>query len=184
MLNQNPDKPLNGTERYPMNHDWTMFLTICPNIFQIKPLRHLEIQLNRSTLPGSANRIYQMEVNLRSIESAVPLIDYIVQSQLAKSSTKPLGCHLPILVTAHTVFRTGRQLHMILETKQFIDGINQSGHSHNLFLNLFRHHKDVRVILSKTTHSHKAMQLSRFFMTMYQTQLTCPQRQIAIRTWF
>ena len=58
-------------EYYTMNHDRAMFLAICSVILQLKTLRKLEVKLNGTALPGSANGIYQMEVDLRSIECAI-----------------------------------------------------------------------------------------------------------------
>ena len=40
-------------------------------------MRKLHIELNGSTLPDSVERIFDLEVELRTIESAITLIDFI-----------------------------------------------------------------------------------------------------------
>ena len=82
MLDQNADKPLNGTEYHPVNHDGTVLLAVGSVVFQFKPLRQLEVQLNGSALPGTANSVYQMEVDLGAVEGAVSFVDHIVQTQV------------------------------------------------------------------------------------------------------
>ena len=181
MLDQDSDKPLNGTKCYTMNHNRTVLFSVCSDIFQLKPLGHLKIQLDGSALPGPSDGIYQMEINFRPIKRTVPLIHHIVQTQLRQSRAQTFCGHLPILVTSHTVLRTGRQLHMILEAKQRVHRINQLCHSHNLILDLLRSHKDMSIILGKAAHPHQAMKLTGFLMAVNQSQLSHSQGQIPIR---
>src|SRR5699024_8493396 len=106
MLDQDTDETLDGTERHAMDHDRTMFLSVCSCVLQLKPQRKLEIQLDGSALPGSSDGVLQMEVDLRSVECSVTFVYYILQSQFIQSRAKRLCCNLPVLVASHAVFRT------------------------------------------------------------------------------
>ena len=87
MLDQDADKSLDGTKGNPVDHDRTMFLSVCSCVLQVKPLRHLHIQLDRSALPGSSDGVFQMEVDLRAVESAVTFIDHIVQPKIVQRAS-------------------------------------------------------------------------------------------------
>src|SRR5699024_6205591 len=87
MLDQDTDKSFDGTEYYTVNHDRSVFLSVCSCIFQIKAERKLEVKLDGTALPGSSDGIFQMEVDLRSVESSVSLIYNIRKAQVIQSSS-------------------------------------------------------------------------------------------------
>ena len=67
-------------------------------------IRHLEVQLDGAALPGTAERILQMEVDLGAVEGAVALVDLVVHSKLARGqSRRPCSARCPVLVRAHGV---------------------------------------------------------------------------------
>ena len=78
MLDQDSDEPLNGAEAYPVNHNGTLLGAVLRHILSLKTLGKLEIQLNGSALPGPANGISQMEIDLRPVERAVALVDDVL----------------------------------------------------------------------------------------------------------
>ena len=157
-----------------------MFLSVCSGIFQIKTLRHLHIQLNRTALPCSSDGVFQMEVNLRTIECAVAFIDNIVKSQIFKRASKTICCDFPIFIASHGIFRTGGKFYMIFKSKEIINFINQSGYTFNLLANLILCHKDMGIILCKAAHTHQTMKLTGFFMAVYKSQFTDTERQVFI----
>jgi hypothetical protein len=44
-------------------------------VLEVEPLRELEIELDGRTLEGSAQRVFDVNIDLRAIECAVPWID-------------------------------------------------------------------------------------------------------------
>ena len=71
---------------------------------------------------------------------------------------------------------------MILESEQLIYFINQRYNTFDLITDLFRHHKDVRIILCEAAYTHQSVKLTGFFMTVYQSKFTDTERKIFIRT--
>ena len=171
MLNQNTDETLNGAEAYTVNHDRTLLGAVLSRIFQVKPLRHLEIQLDGAALPCSAQGIPQVEINLRSVERAVAFIDNIIKAHVLQRLLKAVCSHLPILVRTHGILRPGGQLHKILKAKLCIHFINQLCYALNLVLNLVIPHEDMSIILGKTAHAHQTVKLAALLMTVNQPQL-------------
>ncbi|MNI94581.1 hypothetical protein D3C73_1527040 [compost metagenome] len=61
-----------------------MFQPVFADVSQVKLLRHLEIQLNRSALPAPAKRIQNVKIDLRPVKSAVPLIHPVIDSPVVQ----------------------------------------------------------------------------------------------------
>ena len=61
MLDQDSDEPLNGAESYPVDHNGTVLLPVRSGVLQPEPQGQLEVQLNGAALPGTSQRILQME---------------------------------------------------------------------------------------------------------------------------
>ena len=78
MLNQNTDEALDGAEAHAMQHDGALLGAVGVHVLQVKVERHLEVELDGTALPGTAERILQVEVDLGAVEGAVALVDLVV----------------------------------------------------------------------------------------------------------
>ena len=70
MLDQHPDEALQRAQHRAVNHHRTLAPALRIDILQIKPLRLVEIDLNRSQLPLATERIRNEHVDLGTIESS------------------------------------------------------------------------------------------------------------------
>ena len=80
MLGEDADEPLDGAEHHGMDHNGAMLFPIGAHIGDIEAFRHLEIQLDGAALPGTADGVLQVEVDLGAVEGAVSLVDGIGQA--------------------------------------------------------------------------------------------------------
>lgn len=78
VLNQNTDEALDGAKAHAMQHDGALLGAVGIHVLQIKVERHLEVELDGTALPGTAERILQVEVDLGTVEGAVALVDLVV----------------------------------------------------------------------------------------------------------
>ena len=58
-------------ENNAVDHNRTVLLAVCAGVLKLETLRQLHIQLDGATLPGTADGVCQMEVQLRTVERAV-----------------------------------------------------------------------------------------------------------------
>ncbi|MMZ63813.1 hypothetical protein D3C73_1508600 [compost metagenome] len=58
--------------------------------------------------------------------------------------------------------------------------INQSDDPANLFLNLLRQNKQMRIVLTKSTHPHHPVKRTGKFMPMYLTKFRQPDWQFSV----
>ena len=107
MLYQNTDKPLYRAEYDAVNHYRSVLLAVFADVFRFESLRKLEVELNSSALPRSADRIGKVKIDLRTVKRAVALVDYVFEMQFVQSLFKRVGRLFPVFVAAHAVFRSG-----------------------------------------------------------------------------
>ena len=160
MLDQDTDKSFDRSEDYTVDHDRTVFLTICSCVFKVKSERKLEIKLDGSTLPCSSYRVFQMEVDLRSVERSISFIYYIWKSQIVQCAAKGFCSHIPVFIASHAVFRSCRKFYMVFKSKQAVNFIDQFYNAFDLITYLLWCHEDMCIILRKASYTHQSMKLS------------------------
>ena len=105
MLYKNADKSLYRAENNAVNHNGAVLFAVGTRVFKIKSLGKLEVKLNSTALPGSAEGILNMEVKLRTIESAVSRIQFIFLADGSNCIRKRIFCLFPIFARSDVVFR-------------------------------------------------------------------------------
>src|SRR5262249_62243964 len=75
LLDQDGDEALHRSQQRPMDHDRPLPAAVGRDVLQLEPFRKLEIQLERRALPLAAQRILDLEIDLRPVERAAALID-------------------------------------------------------------------------------------------------------------
>ena len=124
-----------------------------------------------------------MEVNLRTVESAVALVDNVLNTHRLKCVTKALLSALPILIRTHRILWARRKLNAVWEAKLCIVSGNEVRCIRDLLSNLIRADKEVCVVLSKLTNTEQTVQSALHLITVIKTSLSQLHRKIPIRTW-
>ena len=68
MFDENTEKTFDRTHERAMNHDRLMVLPVLSRIGQLEPLRVIEVDLDRRTLPRSAEDVLDLDVDFGAIE--------------------------------------------------------------------------------------------------------------------
>ena len=95
VLGEDADEALDRAEAHTVDHDRAMLLTVRADILEVKALGHLHIELDRAALPGTAEAVLQVEVDLRTVERAVALVDDIGLAELVERGDET------VVATAH-----------------------------------------------------------------------------------
>ena len=180
VLNQNADEALDGAKTYAVQHDGALLGAVGVHVLQVKVERHLEVELHGTALPGTAERVLQMEVNLGAVEGAVTLVDLVVHAQLLQSGAQALLGARPVLVGTHRVLGAGRKLNVILKAKLLVHGVDEVDHAHDLVGQLIGTHKQVGVVLVKAAHAEQAVQGAAQLVAVHQANLAGANGQLAI----
>ena len=107
LLDQNPHEPLHRAQDGPVDHHGRLFRVILCNVGQLEPLRHGEIELERAELPGTFQAILDMEVDLRSVERPIALVDLERDLLMLQSRLEGVGASPPDFIRADVILRLG-----------------------------------------------------------------------------
>ena len=140
----------------------------------------MHIQLDRAALPGAAEAVFQMEVDLRAIERTVALVDDIGLAKLVERGDEAVCRNLPLLVRANVILRHGGQLHVVLEAEERVHVVDELGHALDLVLDLIGRHEDVRIVLREAADAEQAVQGAGQFMAVHDAEFADTQRQVAV----
>ena len=163
-----------------MDHHRPVLFPVGAGIGQVEALGQVHVQLNGAALPGTANAVLQVEVDLGAVEGAVALVDHVVHAQLVQSALEAVGGLGPHLVGADGVFRPGGQLHVIFKAKYAVYLVDQVVHALDLVLDLLGGHEDVGVVLGEAAHPHEPVEGAGQLVAVYQAQLAAAAGQVPV----
>ena len=182
MLGQDADKALDRTKDHAVDHDGPVLLTVLAHVLQFKTLRQLEIELDGRALPGTAEAVHQMEVDLRAVESAVAFVDTEGKLQRVQCVTKAVLRGRPFLIRAHGILGPGGKLHAVGEAKELVHAVDDLDDIPDFVLDLVLGDVGMGIILGKAAHPHKAVQLAGLFVPVHDAGLREPERQVSVGT--
>ena len=71
---------------------------------------HVEIELDRGALPQPSQRVLDLDVDLRAVESAAAFVHLVSETDLVSSDLEGLRCLFPHGIIAHGLFRPRRDI--------------------------------------------------------------------------
>ena len=166
--------------RAPVDHHRAVLLAVLAHVFQFKPLRHLEVQLNGAALPGPAQGVGQVEVQLGPVEGAVAGVEDKVLAHLLDGGLEGLLGKLPHLLLAHVVLGHGGQLDLVGQAEGGVDLVKEPHHALDLLLHLVGGHEDVGVVLGEAAHPEQAVEGAGHLVPVDQTQLGHAEGQVPV----
>ena len=97
-----------------MNHDGGLLGVVAVGIDQLKPLGHREVKLNGAELPGAADGVLDVEVDLGTVERAVAFVDLVFHALVLQGAGQCVGGRFPNFIGADVIFGLGGQLDMVV----------------------------------------------------------------------
>ena len=85
MLDQHGHEAFVRAVNRTVNHDRPMGVAVLADVLELEPLGLLKIQLRRVELPGSPERVLDVDVDLRTVERALAVLDLVRQFVLLES---------------------------------------------------------------------------------------------------
>ena len=146
-------------------------------------MRELEVQLNGSALPLSSERVLNLEIDFRSVESTVSLVDFesalavLVGENLLERRLRAV----PDFNITHEVIRTRRELRAIAHTEGGINFVCDADDIRNLCLNLIFRDKGVVIVLTELLHTEQTVHLTGLLLAVKHVVLRIANRELFIR---
>jgi len=164
-----------------MDHVRPMLPTVRAHEGHVEALRQVEIELDGGELPRALQRVLNLKVDLRPIESALARLHLVGQTLPLHGLAQGLRSALPVRGVPDELLRPGGEVSSELgEPKgpQNVQGKAQD--VFDLFLHLIRSTDDVRVVLGKPTHPKEPVQNARALETVNGAKLAIPNGKLPI----
>ena len=146
-------------------------------------MRKLEVQLNGSALPLSAECVLNLQVNLRTVESAVALVDFkaaftvLVGENLLESRLRAV----PDFDVTHKVVRTCGKFCAVSHTESRINLIRNRNDVRNLRFNLIFRNEGVVIVLTEFLDAEQTVHLAGLLFAVKHVILRITNRELFIR---
>ena len=157
-----------------------MLVAVGADVLEVEPLGHLEVQLDRPALPGPSEGVLQVEVDLRSVEGSVALVDRVLQPELLQGVPEAVGGLLPVLVGSHGVLGAGGELDVVLEAELAVDLVDQTDDALDLLLDLVGGHVEVRIVLGEAPDPEQAVEGTGLLVPVHQSELAVPDGEVPV----
>ncbi len=181
VLDQYAQEPLDGAEQCPVQQHGTLLGAVLLGIFRVQPFGQDEVQLQGAALPGAADGVAQVELQLGAIEGAFAREQFDLHAGGARGAFQLGLGHVPHLVRAGPQVRPQRQLDRVqVHVQVGIDRVEQLDELGRLFLDLFLAAEDVGVVLGEGAQAHDAVQGARRLIAVAGAELGHAQGQVAI----
>ncbi len=129
---------------------------------------------------ASLERVYQLDVDLRPVESSIPFINGPLLAKGVKGALETGLCLLPDIEISEVLLRASRQLEGVLESKQPVDVIQEPQTPEHLLLDLRLHAEDVSIVLLETTDTGETGEGPADLIAMEDTEISKADRQVTI----
>src|SRR5712692_10079350 len=187
MLDQHAEESFDRSEQRPMHHHGPMGLVVFADVLQFESFRQIEIPLHRSELPQTPNRIFDLEIDLRTIERRFAFHALVINAARIQTRGQRAFGLRPIFFLAQIeltgVASLDRQLEFdLFKSERLQNLVSEVNTVINLSPNLFRRAKQVRIVNGEAAHAHQAVQRARKLSAIDRAHLGVALRQIAIRS--
>ncbi len=158
MLQQDPDEPLVGPHQRPVDHHRPMLGVVGAGVDQAKALRHVEVHLDGTELPGAAERIGHVHVDLGTVERAVALVEVVLQPLVLQPLTSAASLLSHSSSDADPLLGPRRKLQSDIEPEDPVSGHGEVHARPDLLLELVLGTEDVGVVLSEMPDPEQAVE--------------------------
>src|SRR5690606_6570602 len=106
MLRKNAYKPLHRSEQRAVNHDHLVRLRVGTDVIDMKPGGKIEVELKGAELPGSPQRIDQLNIDLRTVKGRLTFCAFQFPPSLTQHLNENLLSTFPVIGTSGVILRS------------------------------------------------------------------------------
>src|SRR5690606_25052980 len=150
LFNQHANEALKGAQNGPVHHDRRTTLVGSIDLFSPQTYRHGKVHLNGTTLPVTANGIFQGIFNFRAIKSAFSGRNFKFATRTTQAFHESFFSLVPDGIIPNTLFRAGSHfIQDIGKAKVTINFLQQGRKVGAFILQLVFSTENVTIVLGK-----------------------------------
>ena len=185
VLNQHAEEALHRAEQCAVDHQRAVARAVGCHVFEFEPLRQVEVELHGRELPGAANGINQLDINLGPVENRLAF--HAFEGNVHPSERvhqRALGL-FPVFdlagVVRGPVGVAHGKLHFVVLKAEGLEQRQRKIHAgFNLGFDLVGGAENVGVVLRKAAHAQQPVQHARALPAIDGAELGQPDGQLAV----
>src|SRR5262249_6073636 len=143
--------------------------------------REVKVHLDGGALPCPAEDIFDLDVNLGTVENAFPGVCLERKVPIFQSRLQSRGRPLPVFERSDIFFGPGGKINLVIpEPESLKDEESEVDHFSDFFLQLIRPAEKVRVVLRKSPDAQEAVKDARTFVTVNRTQFSPAEGEVPV----
>ena len=179
VFDKDAEEAFDGTHGCAVQHNGDVLLVVLTDIFCTEALGQVEVHLDGTALPITAEGVLQGEFKLRAVEGAFARVQDVVEACKLGGFFESGFSLVPKFVGAYAAFRTGGELHNDgVETEVVVDFLDESAEVSHFGSDLFFSTEDVSVILNEAADTHQTVHGTGRFVTVALTEFSKTHREI------
>src|SRR5216683_3035017 len=185
MLDQDAEEALDGTEQGAVNHERLMPGAIVGDVLQAEASGQIEIELHGGELPGAADGVNELDVDLGAVEGRFALHFLERNVHALQAVGERGGGAVPVFGLAGVILRmrgvpVGELDFEFVEAKIFHDGVGEIDAGLDFRFDLRRHAENVRVVLRESADAEQAMKHATSFVAIDSAKFSEAHGKIAV----
>ena len=170
MLDENGDKPFERTADRAMDHHRTMHGVVLADVLQVEPLRRLVVELDGAELPGAAQGVGHVEVDLRPVKGAVSRLELVLHPGRLERFLQPRLGPVPLLVGTDADGGTRGEPEMRLQPERFVVAEDEAHEEVHFLGDLVFGEEDVAIVLRELPDAGESRQGTRHFVPVQHVE--------------
>src|SRR6266851_3985405 len=171
MLDQDAEEALDGTEQGAVYHERLMLGAIVGDVLQAEASGEIEIELHGGELPGAADGVNELDVDLGAVEGRFALHFLERNVHALHRVGEGGGGAAPVFGLAGVIFRmrgvpVGELDFEFVEAEIFHDGVSEIDAGFNFRFDLRGHAETVRVVLRESADAQQAVKHAAAFVAI------------------
>ncbi len=181
VLGEDRDEALERAAHGAMDHHRTMVGVVLADVLEVEALRRVVVELDRAELPRAADRVGDVEVDLRTVKGAVTRLELVRHARrLERGTQRRLGA-IPERVVADTNLGAGREPDGRAQAERLVVAEDEFDEKANLVLDLVLGDEDVAIVLLELPHAREARERARHLVPVQHVERHVAERQLAVR---
>ena len=169
VLDQDAEEALHGAPQGAVDHHGLVGAPVRPDVLQPEAPRQIEVELHGGQLPRPADRVHELDIDLRSVEGRFVRHHLGFDAALAQGLEEAVLGQLPFfgsagVLAARPAVPSGQLDRELGETENSQDFLREVNATDHFGFDLVRRAKDVGVVLREPAHAQEPVHHARPFV--------------------
>ncbi len=181
MLDEDRDEPLERAAHGPVDDHRPMLGVVVAHVDQVESFGRRVVELNGAQLPAPADRVGDVEIDLRAVERPVARLELVRHAGRLEGAAQRGLRAIPHLVAADPRLRPGGEPEAGLQPERAVVGEDEVHQELHLVHDLALRQKHVAVVLGELPHAGEPRERAGHLVPVQHVEGDVAERELAVR---